>query len=48
MPLTLLPSLEGHQAPVLAACFCEPHAPGLLVTAGEDRTFKVEGLRWGG
>jgi hypothetical protein len=26
---------------VLAACFCEPHAPYLLVTAGEDRTFKV-------
>lgn len=32
--------LEGHGGPVLAACFAE-HAPHVLATAGEDRTFKV-------
>eukprot|EP00798_Chlamydomonas_sp_ICE-L_P014829 gene14829-20882_t len=35
--------LEAHAAPVLAACFCSPHAPYQLVTAGEDRTFKRVG-----
>ena len=43
----LLYRLEGHQAFVLAACFCEPHEPYLLVTAGEDRTFRVWDLEEG-
>lgn len=37
--------LEGHHAPVLAACFCEPHFNHLLVTAGEDRSFKARRIR---
>lgn len=32
--------LEGHDAPVTAAAFCD-HAPHQLVSTSEDRTFKV-------
>ncbi|KAJ9518706.1 hypothetical protein QJQ45_018714 [Haematococcus lacustris] len=39
--------LEGHGAPVRAATFCEPHRPLWLLTAGEDRSFKLWDLQQG-
>jgi WD40 repeat protein len=38
--------VEGHTAVVTAVAFC-PHVPHLLVTAAEDRTFKVSRTRSG-
>lgn len=37
-------TLEGHDAPVTTACFCE-WAPQRMVTTAEDRTFKVWDLQ---
>ena len=40
---SLLAELDGHHGPVTAAevCACQPH---ILISASEDRSFKV----WGG
>ena len=36
--------LEAHAGRAVAAAFCTPHAPDVLATAGEDRTFVLWGL----